>query len=994
MNHNTAPPTNRVFLDNAHPALAHAAAYILDQPQHRDATQPADVARHPVVVPGARARRVLTAMLVDEAHTRGTPLTPPLIITPAEIPAALLGTPIPPPATPASRIQRLLAWARALRAVNPATIAHTIRVAREPDFKFNLDAQLAVARLLINTSDQLAATGHTFADVPRAAHALLDDNERQRWNALATVQHTARDILHAEHTDDDSLATLDLVRTAEADATASPRHTTRSLTLVAVPELSNLARRAIAASDPELTTLITDHQHNQHRFDHLGCVRPHPTDDPEHQAPPPVPTDRITFAEDPEHQAGIALTQLAQHAETLDATDAVIGIADPDALPPIARHAHLAADVTIRDAAGTPTADTPPGRLLHALLQLARNPSYAAMLTLARHPAVDRQHTTDAPPLDLDALDRYQHEHTPPDHASDHNNHHAPPPAAHRALADPVLRYQRFLERHLADLYTRPHERRSPDRWADALEHALRNLYRDQPLDPTSPTDNTTIDALTAIQAATDQLRHATPPHRDQPRLTAAEALELVHDTLRHTHTPSPPERDAIEALGWFELALDPASLCIVTGLVESRVPASTPHDPLVPESLRAALAMPTDAHRLARDTHIARTIASTRHAHFIATKRDADNTPTTPSRILLDATNHDLAHRVRRLTDDTPHRHTPIASRITPGNTDRFRTPLRIDDAYTPPDIMSVTDFDRFIASPAAWYLERHRKLNDLEDPAPELTPPRLGDLVHHTLRAFADDTTARELDDESTIAQALSDLLSTTRDQHLGPTPPAAVGIQVELIRHRLINLAKTEAARRRQGWTIAHAEWSPTDATPETPDTTPPHPAITACAPPMPLKGRIDRIELNTETGRWALIDFKTGARPTKPEDQRARDNTWRSLQLPLYRTLARTLADRHQVDPDTPHLCYAALPKDPRTNAFATATWNTEDLEHAEQHAAHIVDTIRALTPGDPVPLGKKPPASGSLGFITLERYTTPTANNPDNEPDPQQEPQAT
>src|SRR5690606_5518164 len=108
---------NRVFLGWRRPALVSAAQWLLERADGAD-TAAADLSQVTVVVPGARARRMCMGALVDAAQGQGRALTPPMVITPGEVPATLLGK----AGTPAGALARRMAWVRALRSIDPVAL--------------------------------------------------------------------------------------------------------------------------------------------------------------------------------------------------------------------------------------------------------------------------------------------------------------------------------------------------------------------------------------------------------------------------------------------------------------------------------------------------------------------------------------------------------------------------------------------------------------------------------------------------------------------------------------------------------------------------------------------------------------------------------------------------------------------------------------------------------------------------------------------------------
>jgi len=954
------PAPRRHFLGLDRPAVHAAADWLLDHaaPDHADGPD-FDAIR--VVVPGGRARRLLTAALVDAAERRRLPLQPPLILTPGEIAVSLLGPPGPAP----SDLLRRLAWAEALDAVGDDQLAPLIPLGLADH---DLSARTRIAAFLARASADLAAAGLLFKDVPPRAGAFLPADEAERWRALAAVQNRYRALLADWGYADPELA---MIPRAIDDANVPDRLARPRVVLLAVPELDAVARAALDRGAGDLDALVYAPEHLADRFDELGCVFPPAWAD----AVVDLDDHRVAFVDDAAQQADAALLRLSgDHDQPVDPADVVLGLADPGALPTVRRRAQLAAGVAVRSPSGTPLAVTSLGRLVDALHALVSDRTFADLIEFVRQPDVERRllrasTSRDGEPTAVeDWLERLE------DAACEHmlTRLGPTPQGARRRTAAAVNFVSRVLDRALGPLFSEPGAERPLAEWADALRAALADIYGNRRLLPADPDDAALAAALEAARDALDEMR-ALPEPLDRRPAPAAAAVAFLADALERRAHPDEPDPAAIDALGWLELALDPAPRCVVVGMNESRVPGSITHDPLLPESLRRRVGLRTNDDRLARDAYLLAAIAQSRDASFIVPRRDERGDPVTPSRLLFRTRGPALAKRVRRFTDgpgDIATADLRLASRIAPGSTDRFAHRLLVDDHYQPPRQMSVTDFDRYLRSPMSWYLERHLRLAEAGPVPREMDMMVYGSFAHAVLEDFGADETTRELDEPDAIAEALADLVETRRRLAFGDQPPPAVVVQAELLRHRFANFAPHEAQRRREGWRIRFVEWSWREAPSQ------PRLELDTGEEPMLLRGKVDRIEVNDSSGEWALIDFKTGAvKDAAKSHFKERAGQWIGLQLPLYRTLTRELARVERFDPGKLQVGYGGLPTTDSENAWSFTEWTAADLDDAENAARSIVRDVRALTPGAELDPGEQPPDEGALGFITGERFRT-------------------
>jgi len=953
----------RRFLEWSAPALPRAAAWLLqrarDEADAGAGDDEADLSGWIVVLPGARAGRVLTGLLVDQAEERGWALTPPLTITPGELPAALLG----PPGSPAPALTKRLAWIEALRSLEDEALAALLPRRPAPD---DLPAWSRIAQTLERASDDLAGALLRFEDVQRRAGETLPPEEAPRWRALAAAQEAMEGLLRARGVVDEALAMRRVIGGLRPPSATGAAHAHdagfRRLALVGVPELRPVEREAIALSDLPTDALVFAPASMAAHFDELGCV------DAEAWSAAPVELneDRVRFADDPRDQAERALTTLASWGDPLDVGRVVVGVADPDALPRLRRRAETASGVRLRSATGDPASRTLPGRLLALLGEHLREGSVETLAALSRHPDVEaallpRSADDEHGAWWLPLLDEIRREHALLDAAS--------PP---RGMRPKRLRALRFVEESLrellGELVESPDALRSPGAWAGAIEQALRAIYAGRALRPDREEDRRLLAGLRAVRRGLDEFVEADRLTQDaQPGASehasatgAAQAIALLLERLAQESIPEPPRREAIEAIGWLDVAMDPSPRCVVVGMSDARVPGSVTHDALLPGSLRKRLGLATNEARLARDAYLLRMIDASREAVYIATRRGEEGDPQTPSRLLFRAKGETLARRMRRFTQpkhDAP-AHARLVSRLRPGDADRFTPAQVVGPGYAPPESMRVTDFGAWMRSPVGWYLERYLGLVDEEAPARDLSPMLFGTLAHAALEAFGRDESARDETDAGVVAAALEGRLDDAAQRLFGANPPMGVRLQCELLRLRLGFFARQQAQRRAEGWRIKFVEWSPREGA-----------SIEVDGVAMSLRGKIDRIDIH-EDGRWAIIDYKTGSTKVDAAHRKGRGERkeWINLQLPLYRHLVDELRPPREVE-----LGYALLPTKEGDRPWSFADWTPEELLEADEASRSVVRQIRALREGDELPRGDHPPSEGAIGFLTGERF---------------------
>ncbi len=931
------------------PFLQRAAVWLLDRADNKSGQ--ADLGDLICVLPGSRARRVLVGMLVDLAQERDCALAPPMTLTPGELPAALLG----PPGELASDMVRRFAWIEALKGLAPDVIAPLFPHALDED---DLPGCSRLAGALERAADDLAGQGLRMNNVAGHAGDALPPEEVSRWRALGEAQDRAELLLRDRGLVEDVIAMS--AKTLDPKAPVLAR--IHRVVLIGVPEMNRVERAAIVRGASSIDALIFAPESMRDHFDELGCV------DVPVWASAAVELDeaRVVFADDQHDQAERALVCLAQRSEEVDVGEVVVGVADPAALPGLRRRAELTSGVTLRAGVGERASSTPPGRLLSLVGAYLRDGTLDAMTALARHPDVESALLKRSLEVNsdgnsstewwLDRLDAIRRDHVLMD-----------PRAEPTVMRDSDAKALRFVRNNLSellgDLARAPSAARPLGSWVEAMETALTSIYEDRALRPDDETDRRTIAGLKAVQSALAGLAEESAGAAiSSPVATAPQMIALLEEQLEGKSNPEPMTPGAIETLGWLELALDPAPMCVVIGLTEANVPGSVTHDPLLPGSLREQLGMTTNEARLARDAYLLAAINASRNAVFITSRLGAQGDPQIPSRLLFRCAGPTLAQRVRRFVHVEPGQATNmrLASRLRAGEVDRFSPALVVGADYEPPTSMRITDFDAYLKSPMGWYLERHLGLKDDDEAPRELSPGQYGSLVHKAFELFGRDESTRDLDDPDAVERALCDLLDVAAKQQLGAKPPTAATIQLELVRNSMKYFAHKQAMRRQAGWRIAHVEWSPDQGDARA--------AIDVDGEPMMLRGKIDRIDVHDD-GRWAIIDYKTGKNADNVEKaHRKHTGEWTSVQLPLYRNLVELLGP-----PDDVELAYAQLPGSEHADVWSIAKWTADDLSAAIEVAKGVVRSIRAHRPGDVIEPGKNPPERGAFGFLTGMRF---------------------
>jgi ATP-dependent helicase/nuclease subunit B len=898
--------TARSFLPWREPVLPAAGRLLAER---YAASGSLNLGRVLVALPAARAGRRLVERLIEEATSRGLVLTPPETVTVGHLPERLYR----PDRRTAGAAESRAAWARALRELAPARRAAVFPRAPEDD---DLPGWTELARRVQALHVELAGEGLRFEDVAHAFRRGTGFDDSGRWSVLADAARAHGRLLASLGSSDREAERWRAVHEGRIELD-------RDLFLVGVVELPRVTRAMLEAVEAPVTAFVHAPESLADAFDPLGCVDPAAWSDRRID----LPDEALHVAGRPPEQADEVVRALSGPGAHRAPDQVTIGVPDPELVPYLEQRLG-AYGVPHRSAAGTPLPRTDPYRLLEGVADYLEDRRYPAFAALLRHPVVEAR--MDLPGA-LEASDRVFAKRLPA--RVDGRLEDA------RAGSEPLGHLAGAIDRALA--LGRLDDRRAVSEWMPEILSLLARAYEGRPLDRSRPGDRRLVEACEAVREAAAALARV---HPDLDGSCAAPAaIRLLLAELRGGAVPPMPDRSAVELLGWLELHLDDAPVLVLTGLDEAHVPGSVDSDLFLPDALRTRLGLADDARRHARDVYLLTAmLASREEVHVVAGRRTADGDPLRPSRLLLAAEGEPLARRVVRLFEDAPGRRARLPR---PGmrTADRsaFRLPPQPAIEVRPvPPTLPVTAFRLLLERPYQYALGHLLALEEVDDRAREMDALLFGELAHRVLRGFGSGDAARSTDPEA-IDRALGALLDRAALDQFGRSPMPAVRLQVEQLRRRLRGFAEWQATWLREGWETVAVEL-------ETPKSGVPFPVDDQ---PMMLTGRIDRIDYNARTGSWAVLDYKTSARPRTPEQaHRRRGGAWRDLQLPLYRHLLPGLSEagalpEEAARPDAAlRLGYVNVSRG--ETADALARWTDDDLADADEAARACVRLLRS------------------------------------------------
>lgn len=889
----------RVFLGWDEPILPRAAQWLLSQAASGSRL---DLESYLCVLPGRRAGRRLVALLAEFAEQRRLWLVPPHVVTVGRLPEKLY--PLKRPL--ANRAARQLAWATVLqRASEEIQLAITPR----PPAPDDTEGWLAVARLCLSQHDELVAADLDFAEVTRRVAASLPPQEQRRWRALAELQTEYLSLL-------DEVGWWDVQQARRYALHHKECRWDGHVVLIGTADLNPITRLLLRQLKTPVTALVGAPESCRTGIDEAGCL----VADYWHERPIEVAREQVEVVGGPEEQAEAAVRFVASAQSQYDQHQWTVGVGD-DELVPYVRQAFGDHHVATRWGPGEPMATTEVFQTLRALERYLSHGTWADFRALVAMPAIRAHMERQMPGVDwLSAADEYAARHLP---------YRRPTQWRRDGDVSQVLVSVTAVVDQLAAPF---HDTAQPwPVWGERCCQFLAQVYGDRQWDRDDPADRPFVVALEQLRDVVAEME-AVPPTL-QLAVDGSTGIGLLLEQLVARRV-APPEESAIEMMGWLDVAMDDAPAVVVVGVQEGRVPSVQRSHLVLPNAARSQLGLPDSRQRYARDAYAMQGLVASRQAiKFVAGRRAADGTPQIPSRLLFAVEGDEAARRAKAWF--APVGETPVDGAVT-RETDEDTSELallvpRPQPLAEPITRLNVTAFRDYLACPYRFYLRHVLKLRPVAASTDEMDGALFGELAHEVLCRFGQ-SDARDASDEAKIRKVLEEILDACVAERFAGDAYPAVYVQVEQLRLRLRVFAERQAERVRQGWHIDRVEWVGGSEGAGRWDVD---------GQPFELSGRIDRIDIHEETGRWCVLDYKTSDRQNTPEKTHFEKGKWVDLQLPLY---------RHLLPGDAPELRavtlgYICLPRDPKGAGFYEAKWTEEQLAEADDVARDVIRRIR-------------------------------------------------
>lgn len=852
-----------------------------------------------LVLPSSLAGRRLGELLAERAAENKLIFYPPEIVTVGSLPEKLYQAKFPF----ASDSVQVLTWVKALQEMSADELRPLLfDVPSQED----LQAWIDLARMLATLHRELATDLKLCCDV---ADVLAGQPEEARWRVLYQIQRKYLDRLHVSNLWDIQTARRYAIEKSEA-------HTDSEIIVLGAVDLNAAQRKFLDAVAENVTILVGAPSSWSDGFDRYGTLIP----DFWESLRITIDSDQIAVRGTASDAAEEVVRQLAELEDTRSTREVTLGVPDPSLIPVISETIGRF-QVKARYGPGQPVEQSAPVAMLHAISEYLRFGTFQSFGTLIRVPSVSRylRSFKQLPGDYLEQIDAYYN-----DTLLGSVNAAVWPDSKHRDAAyqsvqhiDEWLQPLRFPKQSLRN-------------WGQSLLEVMQTVLDSIKIDLEDEDDALLWGACSHLNDSIFQLSEI--PSDVDVEVTIDDAIAWMIRQVAQQRTPPLLDSDAVEMLGWLELALDDAPTLILTGLHDGFVPESVNSDSFLPNGLRAQLGLMDNSRRYARDCYVFQTILHVReHVRVVLNHLGIEGDPQTPSRLLLAVHQDEIAERVEHLLHPIGNHHLAKLESRKAFQELQTQIPIPLPRNDEPITSLAVTDFKSYLNCPYRFYLARIRKLQTVDDKLFELAANHFGSLIHECLMPLKDSNVATSTDAEAVRGWLFARLEELAKER-FGVNPLPSVRIQIEQARQRLAAFAVAQAEWAGQGWEIRHAEVSVRRGAFQ----------LVVDDEPMGIHGQIDRIDYNPTTRQWAVLDYKTGEGAEDPTRAHfGKQVGWKDLQLPLYQLLVSNLGIHGDV-----LLGYISLPKSTSNVDFRFAKFTTENLADARLRAEDIIRDIRA------------------------------------------------
>ncbi|MET0253469.1 MAG: PD-(D/E)XK nuclease family protein, partial [Terrimicrobiaceae bacterium] len=798
-----------------------------------------------------------------------------------------------------TRMDALLAWTQVISRASLAEYPLLLS-----GFSDHRDSSLHIGQSLWDLCSLLAEVGLTPAS-PEIVRAC--PHQEDRWQELKSLYGQ-----YLNYLENAGLTDTNAARITAAKASLAPPNI-RSVILGGVPDLNRISQQyleSLEAAGVSVTVLVDAPDCDEARFDPWG----RPAVETWPQRTLPLRLEDVVVAADPSSEADIVASLLGP-----DATAAICA-ADADIIP-FHDRALRRRGLKPYDPAGKSLASFECATLSRLWLSFCSSDRLGELRTLAEHPvflqALCRASQL-GPTATLAALDETRTD------------------MLVETLADAVA----YFGERVSAAERRPRaaaltagaqklrKKFGASKSLSSLSAFLRFVYGSRKVLPGSGE----AEALASLSGLLRAILESPLNTGNVGEAVFCEEMKSVAVFERRSGTE-------IELNGWLETPWLPQSALVLSGCTEGALPARVSAHPFLPDSLRRALGMQSNALRFARDTYLLHCLLATREPGAVKLtlcRTGADGEPAKPSRLLFRCTDAELRSRVTSIFS-------PGLSLRTTHPRERA-WPLEVPQRPAPTSLR-VTAFGDYLKCPLRFYFKHVLHMREFDPQKTEMNAIDFGIALHTIVENFANHQNLRESCDSAAIEGFVLAELDAVLSDRFGRRLSLPVRVQRESLRARLRQFARIQAEEHRAGWRIQGGELRFEKER-------------TLTLAGLPVVASLDRVDIHQKTGKMRILDYKTSAKRSAPAEAHlelatgahdafelaveGRTVRWQDLQLPLYRALAQL---QWPDEPEPPAVGYFSLPERIEESGIEEFVMDDSLFASAMSSAETVADRVR-------------------------------------------------
>jgi len=853
-----------------------------------------------VVVPTLQAGRRLREVLARHCHERQSVLLSAAIVTPH-----YFFSRYQPGLKVANPVLIRAAWTEVLERADLSQFSVFFPQAQRPEAIDRFHWALTNGEIIERLRQELADGGYSIPDVIGRHGKELQ--ELERWKDLAGLENIYLQKISALGFSDSCRVKISMAGKPDIEPGI------RRIVVAGVPDPALLAVRALQnlARNHSVDILIHAPQVMAESFDDWG--RPVAGAWAGAEVEIPGWENNVFLEASPDTQGKKVAEILSGLAAEYGPADIGIGVPDPAVIPFLEKELR-AIHLPAFDPSDAPFREHALGRLVDSMSNLLLAHVYAHVADLLRHPDflgyLEASCMVEPCSL-LSRLDEFQNHYLPVNLASMLAPFAASEKGSSGSYDDFTVlgKALKIIKGHVDTFEGKPLE--------EAWRSFLQSVYGDRLISQDVAGDREFQQAAGIIEDTFRELRQVP---EGKLGLDKSRGHKIFSRRLQEKAYSRERDVEILDLQGWLELPWTDTPVLVVTGLNEEFVPGGSISDVFLPDSLRKILKLRDDLSRFGRDVYLLKALVESRRQGgrlcIIVGKHTLSGDPLRPSRLLFRCRDKELPARARQLFQ-------PIerAEHIRAAETIFQLKPAAAekDTRILGEKVISVTAFSDYLACPFQFYLKHILKMETLSDDKNELDALDFGSLVHEVLQAMGADKSLWACPDAGRLGMRLADLADRFAAARYGKIIPPAAIFALSSARARLQALARRQVEIAGAGWEIIAVEQKKSIA-----------------RKGFTIKGKIDRIDRQKDSGKIRIIDYKTSDKAEPPPAQhlaprregaadynrlavpgragkkgnvKAAEKKWINLQLPLY----RLLYDESRGPDDDIELAYFILAK---------------------------------------------------------------------------------